>query len=260
MRLTLSILFLCCANTFGQSLINPYAFGSGYTANTAVFDGSNDYMNLASAGPTGLADGKVFTFSSWVKLTANSAFHSVFDVSSNPIGGALRVLIRVNDDGTVLVFAVNSAGTEILRITTTQTILVASGWVHLYVCMDLTDTAKRKIYFNGSPCTLTVTTYSNDTIDLIGADHNYRVGARVASASDKLNGALAELWWNDSYLDDTTLFASGGKPISLGADGSTPTGSQPVFYLKGSGDGFNVNSGTGGNFTITGSLGTTTPP
>jgi hypothetical protein len=230
-----------------------------YDAVTSVFDGTNDYMTLVSGGPTGLIDGNKFTFSTWIKFGSDGTWATIVDYSTSILG--LRFLIRRNDDNTLLVFANNSGGTEILRISTTETFTVADGWTHLYVCIDLSDTAKRKIYKDSTPCTLTVTTYNTaGTIDYVGAGFNYRIGARADGAVDKMNAALSEYWWDDSYLDDLTKFVTDGCPIDLGADGSTPTGAAPVFYFKGEGNAFNVNSGTGGNFTVTGTLTTTTPP
>ena len=51
---------------------------------------------------------------------------------------------------------------------------------------------------------------------------------------------------------------SAGKPVDLGADGSTPTGSSPLIYLslrEGEGaEQFAVNRGTGIDFTVRGSV------
>jgi hypothetical protein len=247
--------------TYGDT-VPPYVCYSDpdtYIACTAVFDGSNDYMSLTSSGPGGLADGNKLTFSTWVKFNADGTWANIFDASTST--PAVRCLIRRNDNNTILVYGVNSAGAEILRIDTTDTFTVADGWVHLYACIDLSDTAKRKIYKNGTPCGLTVTTYNTGgTIDFIGANFGYRWGARVDGAGDKLTAALADTWFNDDYLDNTALFASGGDPINLGYWGETPTGTPPVFYFHASGNDFIRNFGTGGDFTLTGSLGTTTPP
>jgi hypothetical protein len=80
-----------------------------------------------------------------------------------------------------------------------------------------------------------------------------------------LNGCLAEFWLAPgTYLDLTTaaniaLFrGADGKPVDLGADGSLPTGSAPLIYLScrpgDAASAFATNRGTGGDFTITGSL------
>jgi len=48
--------------------------------------------------------------------------------------------------------------------------------------------------------------------------------------------------------------SAGGKPVSLGSDGSTPTGTAPTVYLKNPFGTFQNNLGGGGNFTVTGTL------
>ena len=49
-------------------------------------------------------------------------------------------------------------------------------------------------------------------------------------------------------------FSRNGRPVSLGSDGSKPTGTAPPIYLKGPASTWGVNSGTGGNFTVVGSF------
>jgi hypothetical protein len=176
------------------------------------------------------------------------------------VTGTTRVGVNRQSDNSIQLFARNSAEATLLNLRSTSTVTAAGGWVHVYACIDLADTGKRKIYFNGVSDSLSVTTYTDDTIDMADTDYRFVVATATGLPASLATAAYAELWFNDSYLDSPSSFASGGKPISLGSDGSTPTGSAPVFYLKGDGNGFNVNSGTGGNFTITGSLGTTTPP
>jgi hypothetical protein len=40
-----------------------------------------------------------------------------------------------------------------------------------------------------------------------------------------------------------------GRPMSLGSDGSTPTGVAPAVYFDGDADTFGTNRGTGGAFS-----------
>jgi hypothetical protein len=230
-----------------------------YDAVTAVFDGTNDWMRLTSSGPTGLADGKTFTLSAWVKI--NGADGSSQILTDFGVGGTVRLLIHRNTSNVIRLLGLNAAAAVILDVAGSTAVTSATGWFHLYVCIDLANTSNRKIYIDGVADTLTVTTYTNDSIDFVGTNYIYSIAADVdAVPVFKGNIALSELWFNDSYLDDVSKFATDNCPISLGSDGSTPTGSAPVFYLKGEGNAFNVNSGTGGNFTVSGSLTTTTPP
>jgi hypothetical protein len=62
------------------------------------------------------------------------------------------------------------------------------------------------------------------------------------------------LWFNTEYIDFSQeanrlkFFDAFNNPVDLGADGSTPTGSQPLIYMN---EGFHLgtNLGSGGNFT-----------
>jgi hypothetical protein len=241
------------------------ATGPTYTANTAVFDGSNDYMRHtdASGGANlvGLSDVERFTVSFWVNFSGgDGADQTIFHIA-NSIDGTPYFVIQRTSGNFIRFFARSSVNTVLLDARSTSTITASSGWTHIYACMDLASTSTMKVYINGVADTLVITTRVNDWINFHGASYVYSFGTtHSSSATEKLTAAVAEFWLNDSYLDDITKFRSGSKPIDLGATGNLPTGSAPVFYFKGNGNGFNVNSGTCPSFTITGSLGTTTPP
>lgn len=88
--------------------------------------------------------------------------------------------------------------------------------------------------------------------------------ASVDPAASGVATSIAEYWLLTNISMDVAVLSNIRKfmtatrrPAFLGMDGSLPTGAQPEIYLKGSGNGFNVNSGTLGNFTTTGTL--TTP-
>lgn len=241
------------------NLVNPYRFGVVYVPNTADFDGTNDHIQLTSSGPTGFADGKVISFFCWVNPSAgDGATRRIVDFRTS--GNSVRFQVNLSSVNRIQVAAANSAGTLILNIVaTSNTITAASGWVAVYGCFDLTDTAKRKIYFGTTSQTLNVIAWADDTMDLVSASAVYTVGANSAGTED-FTGAISDLWIDDAYIDNPAAFLNGTNPRSLGADGSLPTGSQPAFYFPGNGDAFATNAGTGGGFTLTGTLGTVTPP
>lgn len=74
----------------------------------------------------------------------------------------------------------------------------------------------------------------------------------------------AEVWFDTTFIDFTVeenrlkFMTPDGKPADIGADGSAPTGDQPLIYLSvRAGDSaadFCNNRGTGPNFTQNGSL------
>lgn len=70
---------------------------------------------------------------------------------------------------------------------------------------------------------------------------------------------------SDFYLDfshtldlsnpsNIAKFISGGKPVDLGADGSTPTGFAPTIFFSGDAASFGINKGVGGAFISVGSI------
>ena len=46
------------------------------------------------------------------------------------------------------------------------------------------------------------------------------------------------------------FISAGSKPVSLGSDGSTPTGTAPAVFLSGNATAFGTNKGTGGGLTV----------
>lgn len=81
---------------------------------------------------------------------------------------------------------------------------------------------------------------------------------------DPLIGDLADLWIApgvnlvvDGVIPEATrrkFITADLRPVDLGADGSVPTGSPPPVFFKGGPSGWATNAGSGGAFTITGTL------
>jgi hypothetical protein len=80
-----------------------------------------------------------------------------------------------------------------------------------------------------------------------------------------MDGGMAELFFAPGQFLDFSVQSnrrkfrsSGGKPISLGADGSTPTGTKPLIYLHlddaETANNFATNRAGNGNLTVTGAL------
>jgi hypothetical protein len=244
----------------GQMLIGrprkPLGVPCGsFTANTAVLDGTTDFLTRSSL--TGISDGKTFTFSGWFQDTSGNAnAHNFFAAGA----GYIDIYITIHK---VVVAARNAAGATILD--GVGTVNIGSSWTHVYVCVDLANSANRHVYVNGvEDSSYLWSTYTNDTIDMTHG--SYAVGASVAGFS-KFKGAFAEFWFNNTYLDSPSSFVcttAGTHPLDLGTTGQTPTGSSPIFYLSKSGSGNSWatdSSGSGNTFTVNGTaLGSTTSP
>jgi len=236
------------ANFSGTSVTNN-STDTGFSAKIAVLDGTNDYMTTSTGG-TGWADATSFTCSFWAKFNGGDA--SLQGIARN---GNARFIIEKDANNKIHLQAKSTGGTTLLDITGTNSLTSASGWKHIYICINLTDSAKRKIYINGASETLNITTYTSGTMDLNNASMRWGAGA---SGLNKCNATFAEVWLASVYLDDTTKFSDGTHPISLGPTGNTPNGTSPAFYWSLSGDGdtwATDSSGNGNNGTVTGAFG-----
>ena len=255
-----------CAIVVKGPTLFPAPGGGGFTAYTAGFDGSTNYLTRSGsvAGiDTGDANSKTLTISFWVDFTAGDGAYQgiiIIRTSSNT-----RMEVYKSNTNKITINGYNSSGTQILGMEGGTSIVAADSWKHILICVDLTNTSNRHIYINGADETLTVGTYTNDFMDLYtSATPNTNIGTTDGVGTNKLRGSIAELWLDDTYLADTTKFASGGHPISLGSTGNTPTGSAPAIYLSLSGSGnswVTDSSGNGNTYTVNGSaLGSPTAP
>jgi hypothetical protein len=204
-----------------------------------ISDGSQ-YLTR-DAGLTGISDGTQMTLNLWLYLET-SAEGTIFSGVTTLGGTTTRVLVDITSAGICQITARNSAGTVILDIETSA--LIQESWNNILLSVDLSDFADRHLYVNDTS-DLTVTTYTNASIDLTLAD--WSVFA-LPDGSDGVEGGIAELWFDDSYIDlsvesNRRLFIDEyGRPVNLSLLSS-------LIYLR---EGANI--GTGGDFTENGTF------
>lgn len=237
------------------------AAAASYTAKAATFDGTNDYLQT-NATSTGIASADTVTFSVWLDFQGgDSANQDIFYIAAS------RSLVRRRSDNKLEVLFVSLGGTTQINAISSVTKVAADGWFHFYFTATSSNSSLRKMYFDGVEDTSVnwVTYQDTSTMQLAwtGGTPAARIGAGV-SALNKLNAHVAELYHSNRYLDDVTKFrnASTGKPVSLGSDGSLPDGTKPGIYFSAAGDGdaWNSDSANGNAFSLTGALGSPTPP
>lgn len=230
-----------------------------FTCDAADFDGTNDWMER-DADLTGLSDSRTGILSFWIRLDGgNGAAMRVLGSS----GGSYRIAREATDKFNFRLF--NAAFTSEFSFSTVNTYTASGTWLHVLASWDTNATAGNKIahlYINDSSDS-SVGTDTAAAFDIAYSQADHAIGAVVGGTS-KLDGCLAEFYFAPGqFLDfsnsaNRAKFISGGKPVDLGADGSTPTGTAPIVYQR-MADGaaattFATNLGSGGNFTITGSL------
>lgn len=222
--------------------------GGAYRAFASDFDGTNDYMTRG-ADLTGIADAKVGTLSLWMRIDSGD--------------GTARFLMEPGNDLCTLQF--NTSNVIFMKLsdgtnadfTTANTALTAgAAWYHHLISWDRGNNLKH--WYLNDVDDLVGITLKDFVVDYTGG--NFAVGS-TASGTNKFNGCLAEVYFDSTAYTDFSVEANrrkfisaAGKPVNLGADGSLPSGSQPILYLNNPFSSFETNKGTGGDFTVTGAL------
>jgi hypothetical protein len=250
--LTAFILAIACFASLGGTWVMGPGKGyhaSAFTANASDFDGTNDHLARGS-DLSGNADGQSGIVSLWFNAEAGTFQKGIIDTANN------RFIVQITNDRTVRVRATNSSGTIILNMESTGTYDAGGGWHHVLAAWNLATPVAR-LYIDGSDVEAGGSTETSATIDY--TDTNWEIGRIGGSAN--WNGCLAEVYLHVGTTLDISnstnrekFRSSGGLPVDLGADGSTPTSSQPIIYLHNTTATFQTNLGSGGNFTVTGSL------
>lgn len=224
-----------------------------YTANAVKFDGTNDWLTRG-AGLTGAADSPDLLVSFWVNPAAFSSNRILLISQPGNVqilttsGGALRVILVGGGSS----FQFNSS-----------TNLSTDSWTHVVATADTNQSAGNKtaqIYFSDVDAGTTVTSDDDAAFSVDFTATDWRIGANFADIL-RYSGCLSEVWFGPGQALDLSIEANrrkfidaDGKPVDLGADGSTPTGTAPLIYLNGDATSFQTNAGTGGDFTVTGAL------
>jgi hypothetical protein len=224
---------------------------SGYATTASDYDGTNDYATRG-ADLTGIADGKAGTLSLWARMDGGDGTNMI--LMANAVGVATScVTIQRSAANRFQLSLRNAALTSIGSINSASTNFTAGAtWRNVLCSWDLAAGVARMYVTDVSEGSVVPT---NDTIDYTLG--NFSIGAGTGGGT-KFNGCLSEVFFHTQFIDLTLAanrrkFISGsGKPVFLGADGSLPLGVQPLLYAPNGNP--TTNLGSGGAFTVTGSL------
>ena len=246
-----------------QMLLGTSTTAAAFTCDAADFDGTNDWLNRG-ADFTGSANSSLGIFSGWVRIDGNdgTARGLVRDT-----GGFAEMEISNTDKFIIRMFSPDPGGVQIIIMATTTSYTTDAAWRHFLASWSVDFTVGNKLthlYINDvSDKNLTTDSVLGYSVDYTRAD--WIVGARSAAGAGPFSGALAEVYFAPGqFLDFSTeanrrkFISATGKPVDLGADGSTPTGTAPIVYCR-MADGaaastFGTNLGSGGGMTINGTL------
>lgn len=228
-----------------------------YTANAVDYDGSTIYLNKA-ADFTGNADSSFGSLSVWLRLDAGD--NTTMGILGN--AGAFLRVFRQNDNK-FLVDLYAADGTTEYTYASSTTYLASSTWLNVLMSWDLNHVVTQKVSWMYVNDTSVGAAPTNDPALAMTVDYtrtSWGAAATNTGGTAPLNGCMAELWFAPGqYIDFSSsanrrkFITAGGKPVDLGSDGSTPTGTAPILYIKNAASSVGTNSGTGGNMTAQGS-------
>ena len=206
-----------------------------YKIGAVFFDGTNDHGKLYSA-MTGLSNGKELTMSYWIKMGAGSD-GSAMEASMCNFPATNRGYINERKaDNKLRHYGSQTNSSTSIEITTSNTITESSGWTHVMFSYRLAATPLIHFYVNNVDVK-TVQTSNNTNVDFVASEAQHELGS-VRGAQAKFKGDMADHWFTTTYIDlsdadERAKFVVPGsiKPVDLGADGSIPTGSQPLAFF-----------------------------
>jgi len=222
----------------------------------AEYNGTDDWQNLSNT----FSNGHIGSLSFWFNSTdwddgglvylgeSGVAVHTMLTDAASE-----NLFIKVGKTGqtTQYVYTQTDDGLDTYLDGEWHNVLFSWNYdtpsVQVYIDEELMDV--------GSPV--------SDTVSSMGTTDFIELGRTTAFS--KYTGALSQYWLHTGTAIDFSVKANRRKfispskrPVFLGDDGSKPTGSQPEVFLKGTGTGFNVNSGSLGNFTANATFDTPT--
>ena len=232
--------------------------GSEFWARSADFNGTNGYLSRGAA-LTGASDGKQATLVFSFNGSANKYIFDLEDASGTTSTTRFSAWVHYPTNK-IVVDAYNGSGTSILDFEFGTTLNFNQTYI-VMISVDMTNPSKRHTYINNVSESATYTTYTNDNLKL--TQTNLGIGARLDASLPEgyWNGDIGFMYFDGSYIDfsqeaNRNKFVDQlGYPIDLGDDGSEPTGSSPLVYMKFDNTAaLGTNSGTGGNFTVNGTV------
>lgn len=229
---------------------------------SAHFDGTAAYLTRG-AGLTGAADSKKFLCSFWYNITSTVQAHNIVLSCSTVGGDGTYFGITISSGQALVISGNNSALTLILGKQASVASTYDGAWHHAIMSVDMTSGAT--LYVDDAPLSLPGGTFTNDTLIFSGANvQDWAIGS-TGGGTSKWPQDMAEVYFAIGQSIDLSLVSNrrkfrsaSGKPVYLGSDGSAPTGTAPSIYLHlataEAVANFATNRGSGGNFTVHGSL------
>lgn len=231
---------------------------AAFLVDAADFDGT-DSMNRVALGTSS----KTGIVSYWIKVDTITNDCYVLQGYLNGVNQFDVIVSDYTATGAFQAFLTTRDTTGILVEVFSSTTFGVGAWHHVLIAWD-TATATVEMYLDGLSVKSSVTT-ANRVVGYSGFTNWWSGADRGGLGGSFVDGGVAELYFAPGQFLDITnstnrdkFRSAAGKPVDLGATGSLPTGSAPLFYQHLS-DGeapanFATNRSGAGNFTISGTL------
>lgn len=222
------------------SIVVDAGEGEDYAASAVTFDGN---MGLMRSGSLGVGNYTQLLISGWFKMAAadSTILKSHTNGFLNLSVSSTEVHLDAYDSG----FNGDSVYGDI----------APGAWMHLLGAYDGSDDAKCKWLVNGVDETSTVSTFNSGPATLTG-EAAFTLFQHILGAGGAFVGDVADIyiafgqWLDLTNPANVAKFIAAGKPVDLGADGSTPTGTAPTIFFSGDASEFATNKGLGGAFVL----------
>ena len=205
-------------------------------------DGTIDYLDRGG-GLTGIKNGKTGSISFWYRPVAKKTRQWILTSSDD------RISIRHDSNKRFILSLRNAIGGYIFLAE--SSVLTPGELIHVFISWDLAD-FKGNLYINGVDKRYALQFFNKEIEYNVS---NWQVGNRVL-VPQPFEGELGQFWFTTEYVDPTisiSKFYNNG-PVDLGQDGSATTGIIPLIYLNNSPANWHKNLGTGGGFSLIGTL------
>lgn len=240
------------ANPFLPILSGSVAAAS-YSATAATFAGDNQcWLELDGTG--GVADGQVGTISFWWNPGTSGDTRYIFTTNNR------LELARKGGDFHVQITIYNTAGSAVVELrqntATVAALSATSGWCWVAISWDNSTAGRSWIYIANAATSWVATDCTTRTDDTGGGetldytDFDFSIGDALGGGAAPIGGCLSEFYADLATYRD--LSSSAVRDLFYNSTTHKPTGNlsavgSPIFYLRGDGTGFTVNSGNGGN-------------
>lgn len=226
------------------------AVPAAYNPNAVTFDGVNDYLLLTGAF-SGQADGKVGTLVLCIDTTAGDSTSRRLYTNTNNYFSC-----RFQADNKIQVIGRNSANSIVLNLVTVGAFLANSGFKQIVTSFDLAA-GSAYLMVNGVIQNLETSVIVNDDIDFTRTFTSMGAGT---DGTVKFDGRWSDSAFHPVFIDLSNIvnrrkfFTWNGRVKDPGATGSNWFGATALMLLRGATSDWHTNDGTGGGFTLNGTL------